>query len=211
LLAEDLQFSRDELARAHQQLLYAREQEQHQLACELHDNAVQQLLGTSYQVVALQQKIRRLKVSDAMSSERIDTEFAALRQEILRVTTQLREMIGELRPAGLEEFGLGGALEGFVHKMQRQPGRACPQIEMEIDFTAALWTGGIYILPFAAQLAEAGVSLSYLNYVLVVPSFGVPLYALLHIYSVYQISTRRAEEGRRDVEEPAFTRLRTSR
>lgn len=132
LLAEDLQISRDQLAHAHQQLLYVREQEQHQLACELHDNAVQQLLGLSYQVVGLQRQIRRLEVGEAMSSERIDPELAALRQEILRVTTQLREMIGELRPAGLEEFGLGSALEGFVRKLQRQLGRTGPNIKMEI-------------------------------------------------------------------------------
>ena len=133
LLAEDLQFSRDELARAHQQLLYAREQEQHQLACELHDNAVQQLLGISYQIVSLQQRIRRFEANGAANLVSLHPGLDALRQEILGVTTQLREMIGELRPAGLEEFGLGSALEGFVHKMQRQPGRACPQIEMEIE------------------------------------------------------------------------------
>ncbi len=118
--------------RAHQQLLDAREQERHQIACELHDNAVQQLLGISYQVVALQQKIRRLASSNSANSESINPGLDSLRQEILRVTAKLREMIGELRPAGLEEFGLGSALEGFVHKMRRQAGRACPQIEMEI-------------------------------------------------------------------------------
>jgi hypothetical protein len=71
-----------------------------------------------------------------------------------------------------------------------------------LDFVSALTTGGIYIVPFSAQLAASGVSLLYLNYVLIVPSFGVPLYALLHIYSLFQMSSRRVGETKQDVEEP---------
>jgi hypothetical protein len=70
-----------------------------------------------------------------------------------------------------------------------------------LDFAAALVTGGLYLPPFAARLAAAGVSLDYLNYVLVIPAFGVPLYALLHLYSLYQIAARRREEAMRT---PAF-------
>lgn len=132
-LAEDLTDSRNELARAHQQLLYAREQERRQIACELHDNAVQQLLGVNFQIAALQQKIHRLELNGAMNSETIASGLDALRQEILRVTTQLRDTIGELRPAGLEEFGFGSVLESLVHKLQRQTGCACPQIELEVE------------------------------------------------------------------------------
>jgi two-component system sensor histidine kinase DegS len=132
LLAEDIAISRNELAIAHQQLLYTSEQQRYQIACELHDNAVQQLLGVNMQIVALQQKIYRFHPKDAPSIS-VDMEFQSLRQEILRVTTQLREMIGELRPAGLEEFGLGSALEGFIHSLQRQMGQSLPQIEMQFE------------------------------------------------------------------------------
>ena len=135
LLTEDLQTSRKELARAHQQLLYAREQERRQLARELHDNTVQQLLGISYQVVTLQYKLYRPQVNRLQNSEKIDPGLDGLRQEILRVTTQIREMIGELRPAGLEDFGIGSVLESFVHKLQRQAGSAGPQIETNIEQT----------------------------------------------------------------------------
>lgn len=132
-MKHSLRVTRNELARAHQQLLYAREQERRQIACELHDNAVQQLLGINFQVVALQQKIHRLELSETMNLEPIAAGLDALRQEILRVTAQLREMIGELRPAGLEEFGFGSVLESYVHKLQRQASYACPQIELDID------------------------------------------------------------------------------
>ena len=74
-----------------------------------------------------------------------------------------------------------------------------------LDFVSALTTGGIYILPFAAQLAASGASLHYLNYVLIVPSFGVPLYTLLHIYSIYQLSSRRVGETEPAAEEPVRT------
>lgn len=70
-----------------------------------------------------------------------------------------------------------------------------------LDFAAALTSGGLYIPPFAAQLAEAGVSLGYLNYVLVIPAFGIPLYALLHVYSLYQIFSSRTGETKRGIEE----------
>jgi len=69
-----------------------------------------------------------------------------------------------------------------------------------LDFISALITGAIYIVPFATQLASSGGSLSYLNYVLVVPSFGVPLYASLHIYSLIQIFSRRADERKQNIE-----------
>lgn len=42
-------------------------------------------------------------------------------------------MIGELRPAGLEEFGFVCVLENLVQKLQRQTGQTCPQIELKIE------------------------------------------------------------------------------
>jgi TRAP-type C4-dicarboxylate transport system permease small subunit len=71
-----------------------------------------------------------------------------------------------------------------------------------LDFVSALTAGGMYIVPFSAQIAASGVSLFYLNYVLIVPSFGVPLYALLHIYSLFQMSSTRVDETKQDIEEP---------
>lgn len=60
-----------------------------------------------------------------------------------------------------------------------------------LDFVSAIVTGGIFIVPFAIQLAGAGISLGYLNFVLIIPAFGVPMYAVLHIYSLYQMLTGR--------------------
>ena len=61
-----------------------------------------------------------------------------------------------------------------------------------LDFVSALANGVSSIAPFAIQLQAAGVSLAYLNFVLIVPAFGVPLYALLHVFSLFQLVSSRA-------------------
>ena len=60
-----------------------------------------------------------------------------------------------------------------------------------LDFVSALGTGLASIGPFAQQLQAAGVPALYLNYVLIVPAFGVPLYALMHVYSLFQLYSPR--------------------
>jgi hypothetical protein len=61
-----------------------------------------------------------------------------------------------------------------------------------LDFVSALASGIAFIGPFAAQLAAHRTSPLYLNYVLIVPAFGVPLYTLLHIYSLFQLISARS-------------------
>ena len=61
-----------------------------------------------------------------------------------------------------------------------------------LDFVSALATGASSIGLFAIQLQAAGVSMAYLNFVLIVPAFGVPLYAVMHVYSLFQLVSSRA-------------------
>ncbi len=56
-----------------------------------------------------------------------------------------------------------------------------------LDFINALISGPIFIGPFARQAAAFGVPLNYLNFVLLIPAFAVPVLALLHFFSLYQI------------------------
>jgi hypothetical protein len=60
-----------------------------------------------------------------------------------------------------------------------------------LDFAIALTTGFSVVGSFMGQVTAARVAPGYLNYVGIVPSFGVPLYIVLHIYSVYQIAWAR--------------------
>lgn len=113
-----------ELAAIKQKLLDAGEQERRRLARDLHDGAVQHLLGISYQLALLPQT----------SPQGIDPQTLKLiRQEILDVVSQLRAHIGELRPAGLEEVGLAATLTGYVARLQHNLEERGPEISLDID------------------------------------------------------------------------------
>lgn len=92
---------------SNRRLAESREMERTRLARELHDDAVQNLLAVSY----------RMKEED-------------LKSEVVEVVQQLRELISDLRPPGLEEFGLEAALEGLLDKMRRQSGPNGPKLEL---------------------------------------------------------------------------------
>jgi hypothetical protein len=63
-----------------------------------------------------------------------------------------------------------------------------------LDFVSAFVTGKLFLGQFAAQAAAAGSSLGYLNYVLLIPSFAVPVFALLHFFSLYQVYLLRKSQ-----------------
>jgi hypothetical protein len=69
-----------------------------------------------------------------------------------------------------------------------------------LDFAIALMTGFSAVGSFATQIAASGVAPSYLNYVGIVPSFAVPLYTLLHIYSLYQVGSAQLARVARHAE-----------
>lgn len=56
-----------------------------------------------------------------------------------------------------------------------------------LDLIVALITGVTYIPPFVRQLAVTGASTLYVNYVLIIPAYGVPLMSLFHVYSLHQL------------------------
>jgi signal transduction histidine kinase len=132
-LMEQVQASQEELTRAHRQLLVGREQEQRRLAHELHDSAVQQLLGISYQLVHARRAAASPCDADGQAGGELASTLEATRQEILGVVSGLRSLIGELRPAGLEELGLVAALEGHLARLEREGGPQTPAIHLELD------------------------------------------------------------------------------
>ena len=94
-----------ELDVSNRKLAESREMERSRLARELHDDAVQNLLAVSYRLP--------------------DPE---LRKEVVGVVQQLRELISDLRPPGLREFGLEAAIEGLLAKLKRNAGEKCPDL-----------------------------------------------------------------------------------
>lgn len=139
-LVEEVQAGRRELAQAHQQMLDAGEQERLLLARELHDGAVQQLIGISYQLAAGRQAVSRddradegTGNGDGEGAEAVSAMLEKTRQEVLGVVSQLRTLIGELRPPGLEDLGLSAALRGYVAGLEREMAGAGPRIHLDLQ------------------------------------------------------------------------------
>lgn len=83
-----------------------------------------------------------------------------------------------------------------------------------LDLAVALVVGLTIVGPFSAQVVASGISPGYLNYLALVPSFAVPLYAVLHLYSLFQLVPARADATRPGVgmpeQAPAFRAERRS-
>ncbi len=116
------------LQEARRRLANAREVERLRLAQDLHDGSIQHLLGLSFQMARLQRHIRR---QSGLEQAAILAELDRLRQGILETVQQLRQVVAELRPAGLEELGLVAAIENFVATLRQTPD--CPTIRLHLD------------------------------------------------------------------------------
>jgi hypothetical protein len=114
------------------------------------------------------------------------------------VLTDMRLLPTEFAlPAGYGDITVGLLALGMVYLFAKRKPYA-PTLALGwnalglLDFVSALVSGIAFIGPFATQLAAHGTSPLYLNYVLIVPAFGVPLYTLLHLYSLFQLISARA-------------------
>ncbi len=110
-------------------------------------------------------------------------------------------------PAGYGDMTVGLLALGLVYLLARQKPYARTlaigwNLLGLLDLVSALTTGVLYIGPFAAQLAAAGISPLYLNYVFLIPDFVVPLLAALHFYSLFQLLSGNVGEVRPRGEAP---------
>lgn len=62
-----------------------------------------------------------------------------------------------------------------------------------LDLLIALITGITFIPTFAHQVVASGGSVQYLNYVLLIPTYGVPLALLFHMYTLFQLLSVRQQ------------------
>jgi len=131
----ELAHQAQKLAETQNRLAEVREMEQLRMAQDLHDGAVQQLIGISYEVETL----RRWAGDHLPAGPRVaelDEALQHTRQQLLEVSKQLRGLISELRPTGLKELGLLQALEGYVSHLERDLNAEAPTILL--DLPAAL-------------------------------------------------------------------------
>lgn len=127
----ELAHQAQKLAETQNRLAEVREMEQLRMAQDLHDGAVQQLIGISYEVETL----RRWAGDHLPAGPRVAELDAALqqtRQQMLEVSKQLRGLISELRPTGLKELGLLQALEGYVSHLERDLNSEAPAILLDL-------------------------------------------------------------------------------
>jgi len=111
---DELSASQHTLRQMYRRALQTREDEQRRLARELHDGVVQQLIALSYR----------------LRSDGTEPDLDALRGEARVVINQLRSVIGELRPTGLEEMGLSVAIEHYVGRLT---GPRLPAVVLDLD------------------------------------------------------------------------------
>ncbi len=133
LLAISRDITRDKLARetATQQtvqielqhrLLEQREQERQQIARDLHDGPVQEILSAMY---ALQEMQDRLEGSPDLGAR-----ISRVQESLSRQVAELRTYAGELRPPALVKFGLAKGIRSHLEAFQeKHPGMAIQFIE----------------------------------------------------------------------------------
>jgi signal transduction histidine kinase len=99
----------EELMAAQRLLADARETERLRIAQELHDSVVQDLLGLRYQLSAVATGVRAGGAPDEAAAS-----LQGVEDQLATTVSRIRDLIAELRPTGLDEAGLVGALENLA-------------------------------------------------------------------------------------------------
>ncbi len=99
---------------AHRRLLTEREQERKHLARELHDQVIQDLLTTNYQLEGVEAEE---EVSPAVRQQLED-----VRGTIRFLVDDIRRICGSLRPPTIDSLGLPAALQSFAREWAKRTG-----------------------------------------------------------------------------------------
>jgi signal transduction histidine kinase len=102
-LIAELRAKMAEVEGMHQRLLAAREEERADLARELHDSTIQDMIGLRYRLEALQDG----------ESEPVE----ALHTRIGQMIGELRRLCSDLRPPMLDQLGLAAALQALAREV----------------------------------------------------------------------------------------------
>lgn len=110
-----LNISREELRRLSAHILHIREEEKARIARELHDDFAQQLTALKMAITRVEQKIP----NEPQPSIRRDHAHAAS-ELIDRLIDSVREIAADLRPAMLDDLGLGPAIDWLATEFARR-------------------------------------------------------------------------------------------
>jgi signal transduction histidine kinase len=99
---------------AQRRLLSELEQERKQLAREIHDQVIQDLLGVGYQLEELE--------ADAEDAPVVAEGLQSVRSAVRTAITDLRHICGALRPPTIDSLGLGSALQSYTYEWSKRTG-----------------------------------------------------------------------------------------
>jgi signal transduction histidine kinase len=126
----------DDLRRARERLVLAREEERRRLRRDLHDGLGPALAGLMLKV----DNARALVLDEPATAER---DLLRLRDDIQSTVVDVRRLVEGLRPPAIDELGLGAALTQAVTRLATRSGTA---IEVEV-------ADELPVLPAAVEVA----------------------------------------------------------
>jgi PAS domain S-box-containing protein len=104
-----------ELSEARQKLAEREGLTQQRVARALHDGPVQDLMRLGLMVAEMQERAEaETPWTERQRLEELIPGLEIVRRELLAAATRLRQLMGSLRPPGLEEMGLRQALEAYL-------------------------------------------------------------------------------------------------
>jgi signal transduction histidine kinase len=118
-----------EVEEVHRRLLVAREEERADLARELHDGVIQDLVGLRYRLEALQEELEGARSDDlcrpvpkaaevATTNERfVSKSIEEMHAQVGQLLDELRRLCSDLRPPALDQLGLAAALQALAREV----------------------------------------------------------------------------------------------
>ncbi len=111
-----------ELEELRNRLMYGREMERLRIAQDLHDGPLQEVIGISYQLQALENSLAKDADID---------QYQSILSALQLLAKSIRVMCGELRPPTLIPFGLEKTILSNVEEIQSSH----PELEVKLDLT----------------------------------------------------------------------------
>ena len=151
----EVQASREELQRLSGRILEVQEEQRTRISRELHDDLGQKLTALKYDVAHLQ----RTTSSSQTVTDQLK-RMSALLDETLQA---VRDIARELRPAVLDHFGVGAAMEYELREFEQRTGLRCtltvdpPDVDLPPACATALYRISQEALTNVARHAQATV------------------------------------------------------
>ena len=133
-----LQKSRRRLQVLSQRLVQVQEEERHSLARELHDQVGQSLIALNLNLTIIQSELSK------GYTEQLGIRLADSIQLVTQVIKLVRDVMSNLRPAHLDDYGLESALQTYVNEFQtrysipvhfEKPASPLPRLENSVEAT----------------------------------------------------------------------------